>query len=198
MLQAEAPTLWPSDVKSWLTEKDPDAGKNWRQKEKRATEDEMVGWHPLCNGHKLGQTLGDGERQRSLVCCNPWHCRVRHNLRTEQQQQQTYLKNISEIIYINKVIWKINVWNIFNLLGFSGHKQYNINKLWLISIKGNWLENYLELPEWMSTGEGNVWKKQINYRVSGVLGSGNYKIFWVWTHWFKANHHTCNIFCQIS
>lgn len=102
------------------------------------------------------------------MCCDPWHCRVRHNLRTEQQQQQTYLKNISEIIYINKVIWKINVWNIFNLLGFSGHKQYNINKLWLISIKGNWLENYLELPEWMSTAEGNIWKKKINYSVSGV------------------------------
>ena len=72
MPQAEAPTLWPSDVKSWLTEKDPDAGKNWRQKEKRATEDEMVGWHPLCNGHKLGQTLGDGDGQGGLACSDSW------------------------------------------------------------------------------------------------------------------------------
>ena len=39
---AEAPILWPADTKSWFTEKDPDAGKNWRQKEKRAAEDEMV------------------------------------------------------------------------------------------------------------------------------------------------------------
>ena len=41
---AEAPILWPPDVKSWLTGKDPDAGKDWRRKEKGMTEDEMVGW----------------------------------------------------------------------------------------------------------------------------------------------------------
>ena len=40
--EAEAPILWPSDVKSWLTGKDPDAGKDWEQKKKRVTEDEMA------------------------------------------------------------------------------------------------------------------------------------------------------------
>ena len=40
--EAEAPILWPRDVKSWLTGKDPDAGKDWRQEEKGMTEDEMV------------------------------------------------------------------------------------------------------------------------------------------------------------
>ena len=40
--EAEAPVLWPPDVKSQLTGKDPDAGKDWWQKEKRAAEDEMV------------------------------------------------------------------------------------------------------------------------------------------------------------
>ena len=40
--KAEAPTLWPPDAKSWLSEKDPDAGKDWRQKEKAVAEDEMV------------------------------------------------------------------------------------------------------------------------------------------------------------
>ena len=49
-----------------------DSWKEWRQKEKRATEDEMVGWHHQFNGHELGQTPGDGERQRSLVYCSPW------------------------------------------------------------------------------------------------------------------------------
>ena len=39
---ADAPTLWPSDVNSWLTRKDSGSGKEWTQKEKRATEDEMV------------------------------------------------------------------------------------------------------------------------------------------------------------
>ena len=36
------------------------------------TEDEMVGWHHQLNGHEFEQTLGDGEGQRSLVCCSPW------------------------------------------------------------------------------------------------------------------------------
>ena len=40
--EAEAPILWPSDVKSWLIGKDPDAGKDWRQEENRVAEDEMV------------------------------------------------------------------------------------------------------------------------------------------------------------
>ena len=45
-------------------------GKTEKQKEKRASEDEMAGWHHQCNGHKFGQTLGDGEGQSSLVCCS--------------------------------------------------------------------------------------------------------------------------------
>ena len=43
--KAETPIVWPSDVKNWLTGKNPDAGKDWRQEEKGATEDEMVGWY---------------------------------------------------------------------------------------------------------------------------------------------------------
>ena len=82
---AEAPILWPPDAKSWLTGKDPNAGKDWRQEEKRVTEDEMVGLHHQFIGHELGQTLGDGEGLRGLKCCSPWG-EVRHNLVTEQQQ----------------------------------------------------------------------------------------------------------------
>ena len=43
--EAEAPILWPPDMKCQLTGKDPDAGKDWGQEEKGTTEDEMVGWH---------------------------------------------------------------------------------------------------------------------------------------------------------
>ena len=68
---AEAPILWSPDVRSQLTGKDPDAGKDWGQ-EKGATEDEMVWWHHRFNGHGLGQTPGNGEGQVSLVCCSPW------------------------------------------------------------------------------------------------------------------------------
>ena len=69
--EAEAPILWPPDVKSRLIGKDPDAGKDWRQK-KRAVEDETVGWHHQFNEHELGPTLGDGEGQGSLLWCSPW------------------------------------------------------------------------------------------------------------------------------
>ena len=37
--EAETAILWPPDVKSWLTGKDPDAGKDWGQEEKGTTED---------------------------------------------------------------------------------------------------------------------------------------------------------------
>ena len=43
--------------------KDRDAGKDWRQEEKGATEDEMVGWHHQLNGNEFEQTLGDSEGQ---------------------------------------------------------------------------------------------------------------------------------------
>ena len=61
-----APILWPANVKDWLIGKDPDAGKDWRQEEKRMTEDEMVGWHQL-NGHEFEQAPGDNEGQGSLA-----------------------------------------------------------------------------------------------------------------------------------
>ena len=70
--EAETPILWPPDVKSWLIEKDPDAGKDWRQEEKGMTEDEMVGWHHWLNTHESDQTLWDSGRQGSLVSCSPW------------------------------------------------------------------------------------------------------------------------------
>ena len=39
------------------------------------TEDEMVGWHQLLNGHEFEQTLGVGDGQAGLVCCSPWSCK---------------------------------------------------------------------------------------------------------------------------
>ena len=62
-------------MKSQLTGKDPDAGKDSGLEEKGTTEDEMGGWHHRLNGHKFEQALEDGEGQGSLVCCSPWSCR---------------------------------------------------------------------------------------------------------------------------
>ena len=68
--EAEAPVLWPPDVKSWLTRKDFDAGKDQRHEKKGMTEDEMVGWHHQLNGHEFEQTPGvmkDREAWRAAV-----------------------------------------------------------------------------------------------------------------------------------
>ena len=60
-VEAEAPTLWPPYVKSWLIWKEPDAGKDWGQEEKGTAKDEMVGWHHRLDGHGFGWTPGVGD-----------------------------------------------------------------------------------------------------------------------------------------
>ena len=64
--EAEALILWPPDVQTWLTGKDPDAGKDWGQ-EKRMT----VGWHRWLVGHEFEQASGVGDGQGGLPCCSP-------------------------------------------------------------------------------------------------------------------------------
>ena len=73
--EAETPILWPPDAKSWLTGKDPDAGKDWRQEEKGTTEDEIVGWDLWLNEHEFEQTIGDSEGQGSLAWYSQWGCK---------------------------------------------------------------------------------------------------------------------------
>ena len=70
--EAEIPILWPPNAKNWLTGKDPDTGKDWRQEEKGTTEDEIVGWHYCLNGHEFEQAPGVGDEQGSLVFSSPW------------------------------------------------------------------------------------------------------------------------------
>ena len=72
---AETPVFWSSDSNSWLIGNVSDAGKDWRQKEKKVSEDEMAGEHHQCNGHELGQTSGDGEVPGGLACCISWGCK---------------------------------------------------------------------------------------------------------------------------
>ena len=71
--EAETPVLWPPDAKSWLTGKESaDAGMVWGQEEKGTTEDEMARWDHWLNGHEFEWTLGVGDGQGGLVCCNSW------------------------------------------------------------------------------------------------------------------------------
>ena len=78
--EAEAPVFWSFDMNRRLTGKAPYAGKDWGQKEKRASEDEMAGWRHQCNEYELGQILGDGEGQGGLECCSPWRAESRTQL----------------------------------------------------------------------------------------------------------------------
>ena len=73
--EAEAPILWPPDVKSQLIGKNPDAGKYWKQEEKGMTEDQIIGWHHWLNEREFEQTPGDSVGQGSLVCYIPWDCK---------------------------------------------------------------------------------------------------------------------------
>ena len=70
--KAEAPVLWPPDAKSWLLGKDSDAGMDCGQEEKGTTEDEMAGWHHWLNGCESEWTLGVGDGQGGLACCDSW------------------------------------------------------------------------------------------------------------------------------
>ena len=96
-VEAEAPILWPRDVKNWLLGEDSNAGKDWRQKEKGTTEDEMVGWHHRLHGHEFEQAPGVGDGQGSLTYCSPWGCK---------ESDMTELLNWTDISFL----WSL--WNI--------------------------------------------------------------------------------------
>ena len=74
-IDAKAPIFWPPDVKKLLIEKDLDAGKDWRWEQKWVTENEMVGWYHLLDGHEFEQAPGVGDGRGNLVCCSPWGCK---------------------------------------------------------------------------------------------------------------------------
>ena len=69
--KAETPILWPPHAKSWLIGKDPNAGRGWGQ-EKGTIENEMAGWHHQLDGHESEWTLGVGNGQEGLACCDSW------------------------------------------------------------------------------------------------------------------------------
>ena len=93
--EAETQILWPSDAKSWLIWKDPDAGKDWGH-EKRTTEDEMVGWHQQLNGHWFEWTPGVGDGQGGLACCSSWD---------HKESGTTERLNWTELFLFGSCIW---------------------------------------------------------------------------------------------
>ena len=77
---------------------DSDAGKDWRQKEKMAAEDEMVRSHHWLSRCEIGQTLGDSEGQGSLAYFSLE--RVGHDFPTEQWQQHCIWKMIQDVLVL--------------------------------------------------------------------------------------------------
>ena len=73
--KAETPILWPPLAKSWLIGKDSDAGRDWGQEERGATEDEMAGWHHWLDGCESEWTTGVSDGQGGLTCCDSWGCK---------------------------------------------------------------------------------------------------------------------------
>ena len=91
--QGEAPILWPPGAKSQLIGKDPDAGKYWRQKEKGATEDEMVGQHHDSMDMNLSQFQEIGEARET------WHAAVHGGVARSQIQSSNW--TTTKIINVN-------------------------------------------------------------------------------------------------
>ena len=97
---AEAPVLWPPDVKKWLFGKDPDAGKDWRQEEKGKTEDEMVGWHHWLDGYEFEQALGVCDGEGSLAC------HTVHGV----TKSQTRLSDWTELNWLKVLLFQSGFW----------------------------------------------------------------------------------------
>ena len=94
--KAETLVLWPPHAKSWLIRKDSDAGADWGQEEKGKTEDEMAGWHHWLNGCEFEWSLGFGDGQGGLVCCDSWGCK---------ELDTTELPNWTELNYLLKILY---------------------------------------------------------------------------------------------
>ena len=90
---AEAPILWPPDVKNWLIGKDPDDAKDWRQEDQEMTEGEMVGCHHWLNRHEFEQApwVGDARGKSGVLQLQ----RVGHDWGTELNWSDLVVQSLS-------------------------------------------------------------------------------------------------------
>ena len=110
--KAETPILWPSHVKCWLIGKDPDAGRDWGQEEKGMKEDEMAGWHHGLDAHEFGWTLGVGDGQGGLACCNSWN-----HKESDTTKQLNWTEDLLKKFYIfscRMLLTSIHIINWYN------------------------------------------------------------------------------------
>ena len=127
--KAETPVLWPPHVKSWLTGKDSDAGRDWGQEETGTTEDEMAGWHHWLDAHEFEWTPGVGDGQGGLACCNSWGCKESDRIeRLNWTEENTNLK-VSWYLLISSRdnIWKTELRTRRCQFSLNTH---SLNDLW--------------------------------------------------------------------
>ena len=116
--KAETSVLWPPHVKRWLIGKDSEAGRDWGQKEKGTTEDEMTGCHRRLDGHEFEWTPGVGDGQGGLAWCNSWG---RKESDTTERLIWSDLKEVKDLYSKNfKTLMKeiednTNRWKTFNV-----------------------------------------------------------------------------------
>ena len=90
--EAETPALWPPDAKSWLNGKDSDVGKDWRQKEKGAAEDEMAKKYHQLNGHEFEQTQMVEPKKPGVLQSMRFQSQTGQDLATQKHKQQMILQ----------------------------------------------------------------------------------------------------------
>ena len=146
------PILWPPDVKSWLTGKDPDAGKDSGQK-KGVTKDEMVGCHHGLSGHEFEQTLEGSEGQGSLVYCSPWSLKeldMTEHLNNSHKWEWALLFKMLLKLKINTIfciqLWKIHTSRISKTLFYSIHTHTQTHTDTLMCLQ-HWM-TFLYLLRW--------------------------------------------------
>ena len=106
-VEAETPILWPPDAKNGLIGKDPDAGKDWRQEEKRTTRG-WDGWMAsLTQWTQFEQALGVGIGQGGLMCYSPWGCKE-----PDTTEQLNWTDNSMFVMPSSPQVW---VYLIFSL-----------------------------------------------------------------------------------
>ena len=80
-----------TDAKSWLHGKDPDAGKDQKQKEKGEVKDEMIRQHHQLNGHEFEQTSADSGTEGPGMLQSMGSQRVRYFIAIEQQHWNLFV-----------------------------------------------------------------------------------------------------------
>ena len=127
--------VWRFSRWSWRADwqmLDSDAGRDWGQKEKGTTEDEMAGWHHQLDGHEFEWTPGAGDGQGGLACCNSWGRKEldtteRLNWTGELDGTKSQLIEDTVYSYPMDVVKEKSLWNSLLYFIHSSIQQYLIN-----------------------------------------------------------------------